>query len=107
MQSDGGSIPPVMRSRKAAVTTPKTRREVKNMKIEKITNPNCFQDFSRGATIRTNSGRFLGATCSPEEAESIIKTYFQTEFFPESVYVFFGGEIGQNETWGYTFSLAE
>ena len=77
------------------------------MKIEKITNPGCFCDFSHGATIKTKSGRPLGATCDPGEAENIIKTYFQTEFSPEPVYVLFGGEIGQNETWGYTFSLAK
>lgn len=76
------------------------------MKVEKITNFDCFRDFSHGATIKTESGRFLGATCSPEEAESIIKTYFQTEFSPETVYVFFGCEIGQSGTWGYTFRLA-
>lgn len=74
-------------------------------KIEKITNLGCFCDFSHGATIKTESGRSLGATCDPKEAESIIRTYFQTEFFPEAVHVFFGGEIGQNGIWGYTFSL--
>jgi hypothetical protein len=77
------------------------------MKIEKIKNLGCFCDFSHGATIRTNSGCFLGATCDPGEAENIIRTYFQTEFFPEEVQVFFGGEIGQNGIWGYTFRLAE
>ena len=71
------------------------------MKIEKITNLGCFRDFSHGATIRTNSGRSLGATCDHVEAERIIKTYFKTEFFPEPVHVFF------DETWGYTFRLAE
>lgn len=76
------------------------------MKIEKITNLGCFCDFSHGAVIKTESGRFLGVTCDPGEAEYIIKTYFQTELFPERVYVFFGGEIGQNGIWGYTFSLA-
>ena len=75
-------------------------------KIEKITNPGYFCDFSHGAVIKTESGRSLGATCDPKEAESIIRTYFQTEFFPEAVHVFFGGEIGQNGIWGYTFSLA-
>jgi len=29
------------------------------------------------------------------------------EFFPEPVNVYFGGEIGQDEVWGYTFSIAE
>ena len=77
------------------------------MKIEKITNLGCFCDFACGATIRTNSGRSLGATCDPREAERIIKTYFKTEFFPEPVHVYFGGEIGQDGTWGYTFQLAE
>ena len=67
------------------------------MKIEKITNLCCFRDFSDGAVIKTESGRSLGATCDPGEAEYIIKTYFETEIFPETVYVFFGG------TWGYTF----
>jgi len=33
--------------------------------------------------------------------------YFQTEFFPETVYVYFGGEIGQDGLLGYTFSIAE
>ena len=75
------------------------------MKIEKITNLGCFCDFSHGATIRTNSGRSLGATCDPKEAENIIKTYFRTEFFPEPVHVYFGGEIGQDGVWGYTFSI--
>ena len=77
------------------------------MKIEKITNLSCFCDFSHGAVIKTESGHFLGATCDPGEAENIIRTYFQTEFFPEPVHVFFGGEIGQDGVWGYTFSLAE
>lgn len=77
------------------------------MKIEKITNPGCFCDFAQGAVIKTESGCSLGATCDPGEAENIIWTYFQTEFFPEPVHVFFGGEIGQNGIWGYTFSLAE
>ena len=77
------------------------------MKIEKITNPGCSCDFSHGVVIKTKSGRSLGATCNPGEAENIIRTYFQTEFFPEPVHVFFGGEIGQNGIWGYTFSLAE
>jgi len=77
------------------------------MKIEKITNFGCFCDFSQGAVIKTKSGRFLGATCDPGKAEYIIREYFQTAFFPEPVNVFFGGEIGQNGTWGYTFSLAE
>jgi len=71
------------------------------MKIEKITNPSCFCDFSHGAIIKTESGRSLGATCDPREAENIIRTYLQTEFFPERVHVFFDG------IWGFTFSLAE
>ena len=78
------------------------------MKLERIRNPYCFCDFSQGAKIKTESGRSLGATtCDPGEAESIIRTYFQTEFFPEPVHVYFGGEIGQDGVWGYTFSLAE
>jgi len=77
------------------------------MKIEKITNLDCFRDFSHGAKIRTESGRSLGVTCDPREAENIIRTYFQTEFFPETVYVYFGGEIGQDGLLGYTFSIAE
>jgi hypothetical protein len=77
------------------------------MKIEKITNLSCFCDFSHGAVIKTESGRSLGATCDPGEAENIIRTYFQTEFIPETVHVFFGGEIGQDGMWGYTFSLSE
>ena len=77
------------------------------MKIEKITNLDCFRDFSHGAKIRTESGRSLGATCDPGEAERIIKTCFKTEFFPEPVHVYFGGEIGQDGVWGYTFSIAE
>lgn len=77
------------------------------MKIVMTQYLDCFCDFSHGAKIRTNSGRSLGATCDPGEAENIIRTYFQTEFFPEPVHVFFGGEIGQNGIWGYTFRLAE
>ncbi len=77
------------------------------MKIEKIINLGCFRDFSHGAVIKTESGHFLGATCDPEEAENIIKAYFRTEFFPEPIHVVFGGEIGQNGIWGYTFRLAE
>ena len=77
------------------------------MKIEKITNLGCFCDFSHGARIRTKSGRSLGATCDPREAERIIKTYFKSEFFPEPVHVYFGGEIGQDGVWGYTFSVVE
>ena len=77
------------------------------MKIEKTTNLDCFCDFSDGAVIKTESGRRLGATCDPGEAENIIRTYFQTEFFPQPVHVFFGGEIGQDGVWGYTFSVAE
>ena len=75
--------------------------------VEIIKNPDCFRDFSHGAVIKTESGRSLGATCDPKEAESIIRRYFQTEFFPEPVHVYFGGEIGQDGVWGYTFSLAE
>ncbi|NLA52518.1 MAG: hypothetical protein GX860_10420 [Alcaligenaceae bacterium] len=74
------------------------------MKIEKITNLGCSCDFSDGAIIKTKSGRFLGATCDPAEAEKTIKTYLQTEIFPEPVNVYFGGEIGQDGIWGYTFS---
>ena len=77
------------------------------MKIVMTQYLDCFCDFSHGATIRTNSGRFLGATCDPKEAEKIIMEYFQTEFFPETVYVYFGGEIGQDGLLGYTFSIAE
>ena len=77
------------------------------MKIEKTTNLGCFRDFSHGAVIKTESGRSLGATCDPREAECIIKTYFKTEFIPEPVHVFFGGEIGQDGIWGYTFRIAE
>jgi len=47
------------------------------------------RDFSLRAVIKTESGRSLGATCDPGEAERIIRTYFQTEFFPEPVHVFF------------------
>jgi len=79
----------------------------KNLKIEKTTNLDCFRDFSHGAVIKTDSGRSLGATCDPREAENLIKTYFETEIFPEPVHVFFGGEIGENGVWGYTFNLAE
>jgi hypothetical protein len=93
-----------MHPRKRPVTSPEKGEK---MKIEKITNLDCFCDFSHGAKIRTESGRRLGATCSPGEAEKIIKNYFMNEFFPEPVHVFFGGEIGQSGTWGYTFSLAE
>jgi len=75
------------------------------MKIEKITNLSCFCDFSHGAKIKTDSGRYLGATCDPKEAEKIIKTYLQTELFREPVHVYFGGEIGQDGVWGYTFSI--
>jgi len=77
------------------------------MKLEKITNPGCFCDFSHGAVIKTKSGRSLGATCDPREAENIIRAYFQGEFLPEPVHVFFGGEIGQSGIWGYTFSLTD
>jgi hypothetical protein len=71
------------------------------MKIETITNLGCFCDFSHGAVIKTESGHTLGATCDPEEAEIIIRTYFETELFPEPVHVVFDG------IWGYTFRLAE
>ena len=77
------------------------------MKIEKIKNLNCFCDFTHGAVIKTASGRFLGATYDHGNAENIIRTYFETEIFPEPVQVFFGGEIGENGMWGYTFRLAE
>ena len=77
------------------------------MQIEKITNLSCFCDFSHGAVIKTESGRSLGATCDPGEAENIIRNYFMTEFFPEQVHVYFGGEIGQDGILGYTFTLAE
>jgi len=76
-------------------------------KIEKITNLGCFCDFSHGAVIKTESGRSLGATCDPGEAENIIRNYFMNEFFPEPVHVYFGGGIGQNGICGYTFTLAE
>ena len=75
------------------------------MKIEKITNLDCFCDFSHGAVIKTESGRSLGATRDPKEAEEIIRRYFKSEIFPEAVDVFFGGEIGQTGTWGYTFRV--
>jgi len=77
----------------------------KNLKIEKVTNLDCSRDFSQGAVIKTESGRSLGATCDPREAENIIKKYLKSEFFPEPVHVYFGGEIGQSGTWGYTFRL--
>lgn len=77
------------------------------MRLEKIANLNCSRDFSHGATIKTGSGRSLGATCDPKEAENIIRNYFMTEFFPEPVYIYFGGEIGQCGTWGYMFRLAK
>jgi len=77
------------------------------MKVEKIKNSGCSCDFSQGALIKTESGRSIGATCDPGEAERIIKTYFKSEFFPEPVHVFFGGGIGQNGVWGYTFRLVE
>ena len=75
------------------------------MRIEKLKNPSCSCNFAHGATIKTKSGHFLGATCDPEKAERIIRKYFKSEFFPEPVNVFFGGEIGQDGTWGYTFTL--
>ena len=70
------------------------------MEIKKIKNPGCFCNFSHGVVIKTENGHSLGATCDPEEAESIIREYFQTEFFPEAVHVFFDG------IWGYTFTLS-
>ena len=73
------------------------------MIIERIKNLDCFCDFAHGAVIKTESGRSLGATCDPGEAENIIRKYFQTEILPEAVHVFFGGEIGEDGTWGYTF----
>ena len=73
----------------------------KNLKVKKVTNLGCYGNFSHGAVIRIENGRSLGVTCDPMEAENIIKAYFQTEFFPEPVHVFFDG------AWGYTFSLAE
>ena len=76
------------------------------MKIVMTQYIDCFCDFSHGAKIRTDSGRSLGATCDPVEAENIIRNYFMNEFFPEPVHVYFGGEIGQDGVWGYTFSLA-
>ena len=75
------------------------------MRLEKITNLDCFRNFAHGAKIKTESGHYLGATSSPEEAEKIIKTYFLTEFFPEPVLVFFGGGIDEIGTWGYTFRI--
>ena len=75
------------------------------MRIEKTTNLGCFRDFSHGAVIKTESGRSLGTTCDPREAENIIRTYFMNEFFPEPVHVYFGGEIGQSGTWGFTFRI--
>jgi hypothetical protein len=79
------------------------------MKIIMTEYLNCSYNFAfaQGATIRTKSGRSLGATCDPKEAENIIKAYFETEFFPETVYVYFGGEIGQDGSLGYTFSVAK
>ncbi len=73
------------------------------MIIEKIKNLDCFCDFTHGAVIKAENGRFLGATCDHGEAESIIRTYFQTEIFPEAVHVFFGGDIGQNGVLGLHF----
>jgi len=85
----------------------KAEGRVEKMKLVKITNPDCSCAFAHGATIKTEAGRSLGATCDPGEAEVIIKRYFQTEFFPEKVYIYFGGEIGQDGLLGYTFQLAE
>jgi hypothetical protein len=75
------------------------------MRIERTTNLGCSCDFSDGAKIKTESGRSLGTTCDPGEAEKIIKEYLKSEFFPEPVHVYFGGEIGQDGVWGYTFSV--
>jgi hypothetical protein len=80
---------------------------VARFQVEKTTYLNCFCDFSHGAKIRTESGRFLGATCFPGEAENIIRTYFQETEFPEPVHVYFGGEIGRDGVLGYTFSPAQ
>jgi len=77
------------------------------MKIEKTTNLRCFCDYSFGAKIKTESGRYLGTTSGKKEAENVIRKYFQTEFFPEKVHVFFGGDLEYDGTWGYTFSIAE
>ena len=75
--------------------------------VEKLKNPNCSCDFSHGAVIKTESGRFLGATCDPREAESIIRKYLKSEPSPEPIRVFFGGEIGEDGTWGYIFRLTK
>jgi len=77
------------------------------MKIVMTQYIDCFCDFSHGAVIKTESGRSLGATCDPMEAEKIIRNYFMNEFFPEPVHVYFGGGIGQDGVLGHTFSLAE
>jgi len=77
------------------------------MKIVMTEYIDCSCNFADGAEIRTESGRSLGATCDPKEAENIIRNYFANEFFPETVYVYFGGEIGQDGLLGYTFSIAE
>jgi len=77
------------------------------MKIEIIINAGCSCDFSHGAVIKTRSGRSLGATCDSKEAEKIIRKYLKSEFFPEPVHVFFGGEIGRDGICGYTFRIAE
>jgi len=73
--------------------------------VEKLKNPNCSCDFSHGAIIKTESGRFLGATCDPREAESIIRKYLKSAPSPEPVCVFFGRGLGEDGTWGYTFRL--
>ena len=77
------------------------------MKIVMTQYIDCFCNFSHGAKIRTESGRLLGATCDPQKAENIIRNYFANEFFPETVYVYFGGEIGQDGKLGYTFHVME
>ena len=77
------------------------------MKIVMTQYIECFCNFSHGAKIRTDGGRSLGATCDPKEAENIIRNYFANEFFPETVCVYFGGEIGQDGLLGYTFRIAE
>ena len=77
------------------------------MKLERIRNPYCFCDFSLGAKIKTESGRYLGTTSDKKEAEKIITKYFEDEWFPEPVHVFFGWDWEYEGTWGYTFTLAE
>ena len=76
------------------------------MRIERITNLGCSCNFAHGAVIKTANGRFLGATCDPKEAENIIRTYFQTEFFPLPVHVYFGGKLGKM-AYGATLSVLQ